>query len=354
MKKRELRFLLFLFIPLFSFAQINSETKRANHWYFGLGAGLDFSNGDPIADTSGKTNTFEGASSISDIYGGLLFYSDGNTIWNRYHVPMQGGYNLMGCDPNLVPINVSQNALIIPQPGNDSLYYLFHLGCTDFTLYTLQYTIVNMKLNNGLGGVISANNTLPTIATAQGLTACRHSDGCSIWLVAVDTASFYNFYKIDASGISTPILEYSQLYLKPAQGSTANYKFSTDLKMLGNITYTGFSNDTLMIHQFDNNTAQISNTIKISTGNQEIADICFSPDNKKLYAVGDVDINGKGRVLQYDLTYYQYDSIVNSKEVLYFNKVLFGHIQNGPDGKIWIVSLFKYSIPLMQGLLSKG
>jgi len=50
--------------------------------------------------------------------------------------------------------------LIIPHPGNDSLYYLFHLGCLDFTQYTLRYTIVNIKLNGGLGSVVSALNPL--------------------------------------------------------------------------------------------------------------------------------------------------------------------------------------------------
>ena len=85
MRKLYFVFLLSLFTLIIS-AQINSETKRANHWYFGQGAGIDWSSGNPIAVTNGQTNTYEGASSISDLNGNLLFYSDGNTIWNKNHV----------------------------------------------------------------------------------------------------------------------------------------------------------------------------------------------------------------------------------------------------------------------------
>ena len=96
--------------------QINSETKRANHWYFGQGAGIDWSTGSPIAVTNGQSNSLEGASSISDKDGNLLFYSDGNTIWNKNHVPMQGGFNLLNCNAPSPIIQLSQSALIIPHP----------------------------------------------------------------------------------------------------------------------------------------------------------------------------------------------------------------------------------------------
>jgi len=86
--KIKLFFLAWLFCFCFSNAQINSETKRANWWYFGQGAGINFSSGFPVAVNNGQTNSYEGSASISDKNGNLLFYSDGNTIWNKNHVPM--------------------------------------------------------------------------------------------------------------------------------------------------------------------------------------------------------------------------------------------------------------------------
>ena len=175
----------------------------------------------------------------------------------------------------------------------------------------------------------------------QSLGACRHSDGCSVWVVIMDTSNYYAFYKVDASGINNPVLQFSQFYTQPVQpGWSGNFKFSNDLKMMGYSANMGYGSDTMCMYHFDNNTAQISNTIKIYTGFQEVYDMCFSPDNKKLYVTQAIlDIVSKAGVYQYDISDYKYDSIVNSKIQLYYDSIVFGHIQNAPDGKIYIARL---------------
>ena len=338
LKIKYLPFLILLFVKIiFCKGQINPESKRANNWYFGLGAGIDWSSGSPIVVTNGQTNTQEGSSSISDKNGNLLFYSDGNTIWNKNNVPMQNGYDLLGCDGIPTQINSGQNALIIPHPGNDSLYYMFHIGCLDFLKYTVKYTLVNIKLNSGLGKVVSANNPL-FITKTQGLAAVRHSDGCSVWIVAIDTNQFYNFYKLSTTGLnSNPVLNSMNLNYNIPNGWNCNIKFSPQLNMFACMPYSGFGADTLLIHQFNNSNAQILNTIKIATANQEVNDICFSPDGTKLYGGGE---NPGGNFInnlwQFSLVPFQIASINSSKTLVYSDSCFFGLMQNGLDNKIYL------------------
>ena len=97
--------------------------QLSNTWYFGYESGLDF---DPSPGTSipavltdGKMTADEGCSSISDSTGRLLFYTNGTKIYNRQHQIMSNGDGLMGHTSAL------QSSIIVPWPGNDSLYYVF-------------------------------------------------------------------------------------------------------------------------------------------------------------------------------------------------------------------------------------
>jgi metal-dependent HD superfamily phosphatase/phosphodiesterase len=63
--KQKLLYLFFLLMLTSTAYAQNPEAKRATHWYFGDGAGLDFSSGNPVAVTNGALHTLEGCSSIS-------------------------------------------------------------------------------------------------------------------------------------------------------------------------------------------------------------------------------------------------------------------------------------------------
>ena len=52
LKIKYLPFLILLFVKInFCKGQINPESKRANHWYFGNKAGLDFTSGIPLEES---------------------------------------------------------------------------------------------------------------------------------------------------------------------------------------------------------------------------------------------------------------------------------------------------------------
>src|SRR6185295_360819 len=74
--------------------------KQANLWYFGEYAGLDFNSGAPVLLTNGQTHNsttnIEGCATISDSAGQLLFYTDGETVYNHLHALMPNGTNIGG------------------------------------------------------------------------------------------------------------------------------------------------------------------------------------------------------------------------------------------------------------------
>src|SRR5688500_8372399 len=108
--------IVFLIISLNVLSQ-----KETNNWYFGGKAGINFNVNPPVAVFNGSLFSGEGCASISDTNGGLLFYSRGDTIWNKLHQVMANGTGLFG-DPS-----TTQSAIITKQPGSDSLYYIFTL-----------------------------------------------------------------------------------------------------------------------------------------------------------------------------------------------------------------------------------
>src|ERR1043165_2978678 len=86
----------FLILHAFAFSQ-----KQGNNWFFGDRDGFDFSSGGPVLVSGGQTtvpngDVQEGTASISDSAGHLLFYTNGITIWNRYHQVMPHGTGIMG------------------------------------------------------------------------------------------------------------------------------------------------------------------------------------------------------------------------------------------------------------------
>ena len=146
--ERSVILFLTLLISFESFAQ-----KEANIWYFGGQAGVDFNSGSPVALTncSSQFSTWEGIGTMSDTAGNLLFYNDGNHVFNANHVMMANGTNLLSNTSS------TQTGLTVRQPGSDSLYYIFHLNFYLPDFIDVYYSIVDMSLNGGLGDVTDKN-----------------------------------------------------------------------------------------------------------------------------------------------------------------------------------------------------
>src|ERR1043165_3303304 len=70
------------------FAQYYTNQNKV--WAFSVNGGIDFGSGMPaVFNTS--IYTYEGSASVSDVNGNLLFYTDGNYVFNRYGDMMPSG-----------------------------------------------------------------------------------------------------------------------------------------------------------------------------------------------------------------------------------------------------------------------
>lgn len=114
-----LRFLtLFVLIGL---AQESLAQKEANNWYFGEYAAISFNSGSPVALTNGRMDSEQSCASISNSKGRLLFYTDGQTVWDSTHKTTPNGTGLAGWS------NATQSGIIVPRPDSTGQYYIFTL-----------------------------------------------------------------------------------------------------------------------------------------------------------------------------------------------------------------------------------
>src|SRR3954464_14485457 len=119
-----MRFILTLTVLFFSCVS-SAQIGRTYNWYFGDSAGVRFKGGIQ-ADLAGKLQSVEGCSSISDTCGDLLFYTQGITVYDKTHVLMQNGTGLDSYN------SAPQRSFFVPQPGNDSIYFIFTGGLLNF------------------------------------------------------------------------------------------------------------------------------------------------------------------------------------------------------------------------------
>ncbi len=163
---------------VFVFAQ-----NETNNWFFGRNAGLNFDVGDTNIVLGSGMFTPEGCTSISDYDGNLMFYSNGENIWNRNHEIMDNGDNLFG------DVTGVQTAIIIPKPNDVSTYYIFYtrenaINSPTFIAAGIYYSEIKFTPQNPLGSVVIKNQRIANSATSR-LAAIYHNDTNSYKLITV-------------------------------------------------------------------------------------------------------------------------------------------------------------------------
>src|ERR1039458_4318412 len=183
--------------------QLSRAQKQYDVWYFGDRAGLDFNSGTPISIAGGQINTIEGCASIcDDKTGAILFYTDGDTVWNRNNQVMPNGTGLLG------NFSSTQSAMIIGDPSSDNRYYLFTCDQGGYIGPNkgVNYSIVDMTLDGGLGDITTKNVHLLDSATEK-ITAVRQPNSCNSWVIAhkFNSNAFYVWEVNDTGIVLTPV-----------------------------------------------------------------------------------------------------------------------------------------------------
>ncbi len=325
-------------------ASQSSAQRQANVWYFGDSLGIDFNSGEPRLLPPSKMVITEGSASIADRKTGeLLFYTDGQTVRNREHRVMENGEGLLG------HWSSTQSALIVPDPGDSLRYYLFTAGDAphpSFEISGINYSIVDMRLGNGLGALFEKNRPLFSDTATEKLAATHHANGRDFWIVAHEwNSDRFLAWLLTPNGIEDTVIsatgsvhfnDWWAPNLVGTRGAAGYLKISPNGKLLAVATF-----DALVVElfDFDAHTGRISNPRQIISPEANVGayGLSFSPRSCKLYLGADSIRNA---IAQYDVSSGEIEDILKSRKVINRPPTRGQGIGNsayqiGPDGKIY-------------------
>ena len=278
--KKTVLFVIFSLFGLHIYAQ-----NEASNWYFGENAGItfDLASNTIIQKTDGQLNTREGCSSISDVDGNLLFYTDGVTIWNRNHLQMLNGFGLHGDSSS------TQSAIIVPKPADPSIYYVFTVdNSIDGVNNGLNFSIVDMTLDGGLGSVTTKNTKLLEFCSEKITAVLKDCVTESIWVVTYasedgrdTTFDTFHTFEISNTGINTTAVK------SPGMNPTNEIRGYLKLSPDGTKAATANIKSGLFIYDFDTTQGTLSNETQLIVSSNNGAafpyGVEFSPNSELLY-----------------------------------------------------------------------
>lgn len=333
----------FLFIISLSF----SQPKEVTTWYFGQNAGLFFSSPEVVFPIdSNAMNTPEGCSTISDSNGNLQFYTNGVSVWDRTHQIMPNGVGLLG------GTSMTQSALIVPKPGDPNIYYIFTVVGNPLNPDGpgLNYSVVNMAANGGLGDVINKNVSLRRGSSEKIAAVYKDCGDDSLWVltsarqpnVLPPMISFLNTFfafEVTAAGINpTPVVSIMPNSTLDMEGQL---KFSPNGSKIASANFTGG----LFLYDFNTLTGIVSNQLNLTIDqpNGIPYGVEFSPNSEMLYVHssnnftpydGDHTLpsNHRSKLTQFNLSAPD----IQASQFLLDERQLFrGALQLAADGKIY-------------------
>lgn len=337
--------LLFLANCLSWYLSVCQDKRGYNVIYGGNGviARFDGTSNKPVtgqlfptpASTSDYVYVAGAHSCISDsAQGNLLFFCNSAILYDTLGHIMENGDSLVppkiyahNCCPSQGGV-VTQGSIILPK-GSSNQYYVFIPTITDsmydywfaqpqgkFPYDILQYHIVDMNLNSGMGKVTQKNiKILENVELCKtGMMACKHANGYDWWLLkqGANTNKIYTFLVTK----DTVILDTIQTFPKPVFGYydlTGQSCFNSDGSKYAFASGGGYLNNNgarLFIADFDRCHGILSNVKEIKVPYDStltildsiwqaydslITGISFSPNDSFLY------VTRRFNLYQYDL-----------------------------------------------------
>lgn len=309
-----------------------AQYKRASHWLFGYKAYVSFNTGSLVTTTVSQMETIEGSSSISDLQGNLLFYTNGTNVWDRTHTVMNNGSGLNG-EPSS-----AQSSLIVPLPGSANLYYLFTTSAFN---YGACYSIVDMGLSGGFGDVaLSSKNIQLLSSCTEMLGATMHCNATDYWVVIQNLQAGvlqFHSYQLTQTGLNTPVISTFN-FNNPIWNAVGNITFSQN----GDLMAYNSTGTSIFLFNFDKQTGSFS--FRDSIPRQQTENIysnALSPSGTKLYTTSWIP-EGYSTLSCYDLqTNNIRASRVNIDSVDYSGGSpngfgFIGQVRLAPDQKIYV------------------
>lgn len=242
---------------------------------------------------------FSGAqANISDANGNLIISTNGCWIANATGDTMLNGAGLnpgsftsAWCN-TISGIPVPHGDVIVPYPGDSLKYVLFH-QTVDYNNSSLSsaifYTVIDMTLDSGLGGVISNKKNLIAVQDtfSFGIAACKHANGRDWWIVALKDSSDIIFkILLSPNGIASVMQQ--PLGVPFAYQGEGQPTFSPDGSKFAYTDHEGPFNNSVhdaRLFDFDRCSGTFSNPKYINLFDKKAGlGLAFSSNSKYLYA----------------------------------------------------------------------
>jgi hypothetical protein len=311
---------------------IMSHAQQDAYWHFGDSVVLKWDTLGPTVMPQSAMDAWEPSASISDSAGNLLFYTNGNRIWNRNNVPMPNGDSVITgpVDPFFT---VTSGVLILPYPDQPDWYVVFCIGY-DLSNPLSFYSVVDLTLDGGFGDVIPGKKgiLLDSIDVTEKCAAVRHANGRDWWIAQyqeyhpflLQADSTFNFYLLTPNGVS---FSHSQTIGLHGVGlRRGEMVFSEDGTKLGFSGSLG-----IQVYGFDRCSGLLTEPIMRLPGQWGYGG-AFSPNGRFFYFTTEVN----RQLYQYDL-----EPISNTDSlVLIYEEsnpsIVFGQLELGNDNRLYV------------------
>lgn len=339
-KQTAFALLLLMSLSLTLPAQVNRCSyvipRQTDNWLFAQNAGLRFDASGNVSANNPSGNNLpngSGVSTISDEGGNLLFYTDGQKVYNASNVQINFGPLLLGS-----PV---ASSVIVPRPSSPNLYYIFTTGEITNTTTGFNYSMVDMSQGGGVGAVVQ-HNAMLLAKSSQSVSAVENIDGSGYWVITrgLDVSSFYA-YKVTSSGVDINAVESPNMgSVVSSDGTLAEgvgfLKISPDGQRLA---YSSFGGKYVELFDFNPETGEVSNPYRVDPPLHVVSpfigpySIEFSPDGNKLYVtVISFTNQANNRLYQYDIAAGMRETLLNVSPMAQNPAGL----QLARDGKIYV------------------
>jgi len=223
----------------------------------------------------------------------------------------------------------------VPQPNSQRYFYVFSTDASENIFQNgLRYSIVDICLDGGIGGVMPAHKNIKLIDTTNEKLICiRHTNGNDYWIIShLNNSDAFCAFRLTSSGMVDTIISHTGTFDMNSFAATGGQMVATlnglKIAYAKPSTVNGFT----LLLDFDPSTGIVSNEQTLNTLNTEYA-VAFSSDNSKLY----FSTVGHGEIYQYNLNAGNLSAILASKTyIIVSGPDGWEGMQLAPDGKIYI------------------
>lgn len=330
-----------------TFAGVNIRTydsldQRANIWHFGQSAGIDFNvpyynPSLPPAPITGPDllDAPHGVATISDRNGQVIFTTDGRTVYDRTGTPLPDN---LGGSPNS-----TQSALIVPVPGDETLYYIFTTQAVEdgTGTYELRYSIFDLKLNpigtNG-GGLVDLDTSTPAMDASLVLydMSTERLTGNAGWVISHDYGTnCFRAFQVTQNGIGGPVVsclgsDHSIAVPENAEGYMKlgpNNMLAVALSDPGNYNI-------VELFDFVDSTGVVTNFRSVDVGTPDADDQVYGIEfsgNKMFTTL----TGATSHIVEIFFDSLSMPHVIDQNPIPPYNGQL-GAIQTGPDGQVYV------------------